>query len=168
MVHMVFIRQIDPRSFLHFSVKESSFCLRAYPSASAPPREVRRQGDGCFAENIFELAAQPGNMILDAPAVPFSNSRFWHGHTQQLNNEHLQANQQPPPQKSEVVQPVRSVGGDLEETEIDIEAGGELIGVLRVSGSAITWRPRGQQAGYRLSWAKFGALMQLHGAEVGE
>ena len=167
MAHMVFIRQIDPKSFLHFSVKMSAFCLRAYPSPSAPPREVRRQGNGCDAQNIFELADQPGNIRLPAPAVPYSNSRFWYDHIRQLNNEHLESVHTPPPAGDEVDREAPPVGGDTQDMKIDIKAGGEIIGVLKVSKSAVIWYPRGEQVGYRLSWAKFSGHMQLHGEAAG-
>lgn len=163
MAHMVFIRQIDPKSFLHFTVKETAFCLRVYPSPSAPPREVRRQSNGCYAQNIFELADQPGNIRLNAPAVPYSDSRFWYDHIRKLNNEYQQIVQPLAPTETEVFRQPPPPGGDTEDMKVEIKAGGEIIGVLKVSKSTITWYPRGEQAGYRLSWAKFGGLMQLHG-----
>jgi hypothetical protein len=94
MAQMAFIREIDDKTFLHFSTSVEAFCLRDYTrSANAPPREVLRSKPGGHnTTSITELANQPGNKLLKGgiPEVKFQNSQFWHKYVVDLNKQYLQ------------------------------------------------------------------------------
>jgi len=75
MPDLVFIREIDPNTFLHFASRGESTCLRDYSrGALAPPVENR----GYTASQINELLKQPGNQSERAPYHRATDHTFWH------------------------------------------------------------------------------------------
>jgi hypothetical protein len=163
MPQMVLIREISSTTFLHFSTKNESFCLRDYSgSASAPPIEVMRQNpsEGKTASYMENLARKPGNMLLNARGdVKWEDSQFWHGHVVALNRQHISAVPQPPTPKPS--------SGETVDISIEIKKDGITVGVIKTSRSGVLWFPRGQSSGHRLSWAKLEELARLHGEPVG-
>lgn len=91
MPKMVFIRELNDRTFLHLSTQGESFRLRDYSlGAHTPPREVGRQIPGRTTTTILEMARRPGNLILDAPGDRrLENVGFWHPYVIRLNAQYL-------------------------------------------------------------------------------
>jgi hypothetical protein len=115
MAQMVFIREISPTTFLHFSTRGDAFCLRDYSaSATAPPVEVMRQDvvAGITAGSIEAKARQSGNRMLPAPAEPWENAEFWHNHVLGLNRQYLPSNPPPGPPPTAPQTSVRRMAWD--------------------------------------------------------
>lgn len=136
MAKMVYIKTIEPNTFLHFSRKGESFCLRDYSqSPIRPPIEVMRQNCGITASEIENEARKPGNKILAAAAVPLGDTRFWHQRTLELNVEYLGAKSSTPadvrtPTTPEEIQtPASEVASGT-----PADAVSELLSMLRTEG----------------------------------
>src|SRR5271166_948645 len=92
---MVYIRQINPHTFLHFTTDGPSFRLRDYSrSPCSPPREVKRQKRGkpsLSADDIRTMAEQPGNYNLEPPESgrDLKDVEFWHKTTIHYNKIYL-------------------------------------------------------------------------------
>lgn len=97
MPQLVFIRDINPNTFLHLTVVGEAFCLRRYPSPNAPPVEVMRDNPGCNATTIREMANREGNMLLHTPGARLTLSQVWYERIARANQEHLGALPPPPP-----------------------------------------------------------------------
>ncbi len=95
MARMVYIRQINPHTFLHFTTDGPSFRLRDYSrSPYSPPREVKRQKRGkpsLTADDIRTMAEQPGNYNLELPESgrDLKDVEFWHKTTIHYNKIYL-------------------------------------------------------------------------------
>ena len=95
MARMVYIRQINPHTFLHFTTDGPSFRLRDYSrSPCSPPREVKRQKRGkpsLSADDIRTMAEQPGNYNLEPPESgrDLKDVEFWHKTTIHYNKIYL-------------------------------------------------------------------------------
>ena len=95
MARMVYIRQIDEHTFLHFTTSGSSFRLRDYSrSPLSPPREVKRQKrdkPSLSADDIRAMAELPGNYNLEPPESGRDRKdlEFWHKTTIQYNQKYL-------------------------------------------------------------------------------
>src|SRR5438093_1259971 len=93
MAKLVFVREINDRTFLYFTTQGESFCLRDYSrSAHAPPIEVSHQNPGMNnATSTRQLTTRRGNKLLDAPNDPpdWEDYEFWHNHVLGLNKQHL-------------------------------------------------------------------------------
>ncbi len=75
MPELVFIREIDPNTILHFAYRGEGSCLRDYSRGPlAPPAENR----GYTASQIKDLLKQPGNHSEKAPDHPVSDHAFWY------------------------------------------------------------------------------------------
>ena len=157
MAHLVFIRQINPNTFLHLAVRGTAFCLRDYPNANAPV-EVGRQNKGRFAgkfaQDILDAAHRDGNQIFQADAVPYSNANFWHEHIRGVNRENLTP---PPPPPPPLPQPREKT------TFMFMTTRGGISGTLRGAKETVSWIPSGHTSGYSLSWQQFQQLFQKHG-----
>jgi hypothetical protein len=91
MAQIVFIREIRGNTFLHLSTRGQAFRLRDYSrSAHGKPIEVMRQRPGCTTDTITEMVHREGNMLQDAPAIDWEQTKFWHDHIMALNAEHAE------------------------------------------------------------------------------
>lgn len=165
MAKLVYIRKIVPTTFLHFSYKNDAFCLRDYSAGSnRKPREVRRQCKGCYAEDITKMAHEPGNHLLDAPAVRWEDSDYWHNYIAKLNRQYLSASAppqpapEPPPQRQRPEPPP-----ERPEMSLSIRQNGKLLGRLRLFGGHLVWYPEDGSRGLSLSWNPFQELMESCG-----
>jgi hypothetical protein len=92
---MVYIRQINAHTFLHFTTDGLSFRLRDYSrSPNSPPREVKRQKPGkpaLTADDVRTMAEQPGNYNFEPPESGRSlkDVEFWHKTTIHYNQIYL-------------------------------------------------------------------------------
>jgi hypothetical protein len=115
---MVYIKSIEPSTFLHFYRRGDAFCLRDYArSPSIPPREVLRRSAGDpppTAGDIWKIAEQPGNFILEPPesGIDWKSYKFWHEATVGYNRAYLnhQLGQVPKPDPLVEPKPAHGVG----------------------------------------------------------
>lgn len=83
MPELVFIREIDPNTLLHFAYRGEGSCLRDYSRGPlAPPAENR----GYSASQIKDLLKQPGNHSEKAPDHPVSDHPFWYQRISERNS----------------------------------------------------------------------------------
>lgn len=84
---LVFIREIDPNTYLHFAYAGKGTCLRDYSRGPlAPPTEIR----GYSKNQIMELLKVPGNCSEKAPKnhKHVSDHFFWHQFIYNLNGKY--------------------------------------------------------------------------------
>lgn len=75
MPELVFIREIDPSTFLHFASRREGTCLRDYSRGpQVPPVENRGYG----TSQIRDLLKHRGNLSEKAPEHAVSDSLYWH------------------------------------------------------------------------------------------
>jgi|GEM_PF-6866006 len=93
MAQMVYIREIHPRSFLHFSTSGESFCLRDFSQpGDGPAVELERQSPDRTASTIRLLASKRGNRLIEVPGQGngVRNYSFWHKKTLELNAHYIE------------------------------------------------------------------------------
>ena len=98
MSQMVYIRELHPHSFLHFSPVGEGFRLRDFSrSGKVKGRVLFRQSNDRTASTIREMASRDGNFHIEVNGEGNSikNYAFWHQLTLRLNREH----QIPPPER---------------------------------------------------------------------
>ncbi len=89
------------RTFLHASVQGQRFCLRDYRSPNLPPREILRNthSNRLNWDAILEMLAADKNAIFLREGVPgdrrYTESDFWHGFIQNMNDIHLRTEEPP-------------------------------------------------------------------------
>jgi hypothetical protein len=92
MAQMVYIREIHPRSFLHFATNGEGFCLRDFSQpGKGPAVELVRQSEGCTTSTIRKLARKQGNHILTVlgQGKSVDEYAFWHEQTLRLNSQYV-------------------------------------------------------------------------------
>lgn len=57
--------------------------------------------------------------------------------------------------------PTRELG--RADATFEVRADGKMLGSLHVSRGAVVWFPSGATYGYKLEWAEFADVMQVHG-----
>jgi hypothetical protein len=92
---MVFIKQINPNTFMVLATLGESFCLRDFSGAGRTDAiEIARQSPGRTATNIREMAREEGNHLIDVEADGHSVERdedyeYWHRRTVEFNEHFL-------------------------------------------------------------------------------
>jgi hypothetical protein len=102
MPQMVYLRQINPHSFMVFSTKKEGFCLRDFSAAgNGPPQKIMKQSGERKTSAIRTLASQEGNYSIEVVERPLSDYRYWHEQTMKLNQHYLKSR----PNGAPLVQP---------------------------------------------------------------
>jgi len=99
MAMMVYIKQIHPHSFLHFSTSGESFCLRDFSQPGVGPAvEVARQSSRRTAATIRDQACESGNHLIEVSGQGngVEEYAFWHEETRKLNARYVESGVQPP------------------------------------------------------------------------
>jgi hypothetical protein len=113
MAIMVYIREINPRSFLHFSTNGEGFCLRDFSaSGSGPAIVLVRQSQGRTATSIREMSSKPGNHLVEVEGkgCGINDYAFWHKKTFELNAQYAETSTTSLQSKSWLVENAMKVG----------------------------------------------------------
>jgi hypothetical protein len=89
---MVYIREMQERSFLVFTTSGEGFRLRDFAAENGPAIVVAKQSAGQTASDIRALAIQGGKPLVDVPERSIEDYAYWHDQTLTLNGRYL-----PPP-----------------------------------------------------------------------
>ncbi len=99
MALMVYIKDIQPQSFLHLSTDGENFCLRDFSQqGSGSAIELARQSEGRGASSIRVSANQPGNYAIEVAGGGHGVGEyaFWHKETLRLNAKYVTPTPAPP------------------------------------------------------------------------
>src|SRR5262249_21944244 len=89
---LVYIPQINPKTYLHFWESGDSYCLRDYsdPNKSEPSERRQSDKDGYTVEEIHRLIDASGHSpIKPKEDESFKKYGYWHRLTVEVNERHL-------------------------------------------------------------------------------